>query len=664
MSCLTLKAIAIKDGMTDSEITQAEYTIERPAELSGKIKVATNSWKNFLNKLTFGLFFQDTQEVIIEESNAIGSIKVEYFTTSEDFSEDEVKAKNDGWLLYSGPFTLTPDANVVVYARISDNTKTIYLRSDRIILDKTAPAFSLEDGTTYDGAQILTVSDNYALASVLLGDEEQLPKDYTGKETTITLSVDGTYTITAKDKSTNQASITVTIAGCAMEQVDTPVFSPDGGTYDSPQSVEINCATDGAEIYYTTDGSDPTFGSTKYTGAIGVSETTTIKAIAVKDGMTGSAVAEATYTIQITPAHSHSWAEEWTDDDSYHWHECTAGDCPIAENSEKDGYGAHTESEWITTQQPTETEAGSKKKECTVCKRELATEEIPPTGFEHTHALTQIPAKEATCVQAGHTEYYYCEGCGKYFSDSEGTKEIQLSDTVISATGIHTAADDWQYDGENHWKRCSVCNQQVEKTAHSGGTANCHQKAACETCGAEYGSLNPENHDGETEVKGQKDATETEDGYTGDTYCLGCDKLLKQGEVIPKLEPGHTHEFGGDWQSDSTHHWQICTAGDGEVGSKAAHTASDWIDDKNLLENELSKRHQECTVCGYAMATVIIVKADGIVEVKPGKDSSWKFYGAFKDLIAIRLNGVAMGAVDAGCFYKRRRHVDLSENPL
>ena len=91
--------------------------------------------------------------------------------------------------------------------------------------------------------------------------------------------------------------IGLTVSNAAPGTVATPTFTPAGGTYDSAQNVTLSCATDGADIYYTTDGSEPTTSVTKYTGAIAVSSTTTIKAIAVKSGMTNSAVASATYTI-------------------------------------------------------------------------------------------------------------------------------------------------------------------------------------------------------------------------------------------------------------------------------------------------------------------------------------------------------------------------------
>ena len=84
-----------------------------------------------------------------------------------------------------------------------------------------------------------------------------------------------------------------------LEQVAAPTFTPAAGEYTAAQSVEIACATDGASIYYTTDGTDPTAASTAYTAAIAVGESMTIKAIAVKEGMTDSEIASAAYTINI-----------------------------------------------------------------------------------------------------------------------------------------------------------------------------------------------------------------------------------------------------------------------------------------------------------------------------------------------------------------------------
>ena len=91
--------------------------------------------------------------------------------------------------------------------------------------------------------------------------------------------------------------ITVVLSDNGIETVATPQFSVAGGEYDEAQTVEINCTTEGAAIHFTIDGSNPTAESTTYTSAITISETTTLKAIAVKEGMNNSQIAEATYTI-------------------------------------------------------------------------------------------------------------------------------------------------------------------------------------------------------------------------------------------------------------------------------------------------------------------------------------------------------------------------------
>ena len=95
----------------------------------------------------------------------------------------------------------------------------------------------------------------------------------------------------------NVVTITWETSGSVTPTCATPTFSPATGVFTSAQNVTISTETDGATIYYTTDGTDPTASSTEYTGAINVSTTTTIKAIAVKDGNNNSAVATATYTI-------------------------------------------------------------------------------------------------------------------------------------------------------------------------------------------------------------------------------------------------------------------------------------------------------------------------------------------------------------------------------
>ncbi len=110
----------------------------------------------------------------------------------------------------------------------------------------------------------------------------------------------GAYVFTGTVSGTTLTAKVNVIVGAAAQTVATPTFTPEAGNFTAAQSVTIACATTGASIYYTTDGTTPTASSTAYTTAIPVAATTMIKAIAVKTGMTNSAVAQSIYTINIS----------------------------------------------------------------------------------------------------------------------------------------------------------------------------------------------------------------------------------------------------------------------------------------------------------------------------------------------------------------------------
>ena len=120
------------------------------------------------------------------------------------------------------------------------------------------------------------------------------------------LSVAVTTTVKAKAfKSGMTDSLTaktvISIGAAPLVQVSAPVISPAGSTYSTTQSVTMVCATSGATIRYTLDGSEPTSSSTVYSTPLSVAVTTTVKAKAFKSGMTDSATAMAVYTIAVTP---------------------------------------------------------------------------------------------------------------------------------------------------------------------------------------------------------------------------------------------------------------------------------------------------------------------------------------------------------------------------
>lgn len=157
-------------------------------------------------------------------------------------------------LSFSAP-TLTPgNATGITYASTDETIATI--NSSGVVSITALSGNNVKEGST-------------TIKAIFAGDESY-------KAQTVS------YTLTVADNRT---------------QVATPTFSPAAGTYSSTQNVTISCATDGATIHYTTDGTTPTDESPSYTDAISVSATQTIKAIATKTGLASSEVASASYTI-------------------------------------------------------------------------------------------------------------------------------------------------------------------------------------------------------------------------------------------------------------------------------------------------------------------------------------------------------------------------------
>ena len=174
---------------------------------TGEIIIGTNKWHEFLNTLTFGLFFKDTQTVTINAADNSGTVFVSYLVTDRDLSEEELKS-----LVFSGyeePFHIDPSGEHIVYAMLVDESLNItYLRSDRVTLDNVRPVISgIEDGKTYCEAQTVTVDEKYVGTVTVNGTEVRL--DETGS---FTLSpADGEQKIVVTDKAGNIAEMTVTV---------------------------------------------------------------------------------------------------------------------------------------------------------------------------------------------------------------------------------------------------------------------------------------------------------------------------------------------------------------------------------------------------------------------------------------------------------------------
>ena len=237
----------------------------------------------------------------------------------------------------------------------------------------------------------------------------------------------------------------------------------------------------------------------------------------------------------------------------------------------------------------------------------------------HTHTYDQEIQKPETLKSAAD-----CTNDAVYFK-SCSCGEISTTETFTAAgTQLgHAWASDWSKDTDNHWKECSRCHEKKDEAAHDYGSDN-----ICDTCG--YDKTVPHTHN--LTLVPAKAPTCTEKGNTAYYTCDGCDKWFEDAtgasEITDKTSVilAATGHSASDWKSDNTDHWKECTVvGCGVIieGSKAAHTAGEWIIDTPATATTSGSKHKECTVCGYTMATETI-PATGGGEHTHSYGSEWK----------------------------------------
>lgn len=178
--------------------------IEKP---TGEIIIGTNKWQSFLNKLTFGLFFKNTQEVTINATDNSSTVFISYLVTDQDLSEAEL-----GSLVYQAydePFCIDPNGEHIIYAMLVDESLNItYLRSDRITLDNIQPVIGgIEDGKLYCAAQTVSIDEKYVNTVTVNGTAVELDEN-----NSFSLDpADGEQQIVVTDKAGNTAEMTVTV---------------------------------------------------------------------------------------------------------------------------------------------------------------------------------------------------------------------------------------------------------------------------------------------------------------------------------------------------------------------------------------------------------------------------------------------------------------------
>ena len=189
----------------DMTVTAQWKDIEKP---TGEMKISENSWKAFLNNITFGLFFKDTQTVTITAVDNSGeTVTIEYRLSNKELT----KAELDGitFTAYTAPFGIDHDNEYIIYVRLTDKAgNTDYICSDGIVLDGTSPVITgIEDGKIYCEAQTVTVDEKYVNTITVNGTEVTL--DENGSFTLA--PADGGQNIVVTDRAGNTTEMTVTV---------------------------------------------------------------------------------------------------------------------------------------------------------------------------------------------------------------------------------------------------------------------------------------------------------------------------------------------------------------------------------------------------------------------------------------------------------------------
>ncbi|MGN0480985.1 MAG: beta strand repeat-containing protein, partial [Lachnospiraceae bacterium] len=228
------------------------FTVEGVADTTGpsaEIKVAVNRWSSFLNDITFGIFFKDTQDVVITTADAgSGMDKVYYYLSDSKMTQAEVQ-EITSWTEYKNIFAINPNKEYVIYVKAVDKAgNTTYVCSEGIVMDDIKPVISgIEDGRTYYGDVNFSVNDRYLNKVFLDGTE------ITSENGTYTIPADNaTHTVKAVDKAQNEVSCTIKVNYSVFEKT-TSGYS---GTYDGKAhgiTVNVLNAQD-AKVTYSTDG--------------------------------------------------------------------------------------------------------------------------------------------------------------------------------------------------------------------------------------------------------------------------------------------------------------------------------------------------------------------------------------------------------------------------
>ena len=377
---------------------------------TGEIKIAENGWKSFFNTITFGLFFKDTQMVTVTAADNSGeAVKIEYLLSDKALTESELAGMT--FTAYSAPFSINPDNEYVIYAKLTDTSGNFaYINTNGIVLDATVPVITgIEAGKTYCAAQIATVDEKYIDNVKVNGKTVTLDSKHQ-----FTLNpAEGEQTIVVTDKAGNETRVTVTV-----NDGHTYEWQSENGQY-WQKCKFCNHETAKKDIpTINISGADKVCRTQDYKFSFTLPEGATDAAygyefIGLGDGPLTPTVENGLYS-GIIKASAYP-AEE-------------TGFKLIVSAKTADGFEFSAEKTVaIQNTHSGGTATCTNKAVCEICG-----ESYGELNANNHSDLKHFPAKAATKTTEGNIEYWYCSGCKKYYKDAKATQEITKAQIVTA----------------------------------------------------------------------------------------------------------------------------------------------------------------------------------------------------------------------------------------
>ena len=377
---------------------------------TGEIKIAENDWKSFLNTITFDLFFKDTQMVTVTAADNSGeAVTVEYLLSDKALTKSELAGMT--FTTYSAPFSINPDNEYVIYAKLTDISGNVaYINTNGIVLDGTSPVITgIEAGKTYCAAQTITVEEKYIGTVKVNGTEVIL--DENGQF--ILSPASGEQTIVVTDKAGNETRVIVTV-----NDGHTYEWQSENGQY-WQKCKFCNHETAKKDIpTINISGADKVCRTQDYKFSFTLPEGATDAAygyefIGLGDGPLTPTVENGLYS-GIIKASAYP-AEE-------------TGFKLIVSAKTADGFTFSAEKTVaIQNAHSGGTATCKNKAKCKICG-----ESYGELNANNHSDLKHFPAVAATKTTEGNIEYWYCSGCKKYYKDAKATQEITKAQIVTA----------------------------------------------------------------------------------------------------------------------------------------------------------------------------------------------------------------------------------------